>query len=308
MDRSRLLGVVMAEYPDIWAAIAAVQAELEQPERAGKSQFKRKDDKGREVDAHYLTLADLLEASKVYAKHGLALVRRMVMVDKQLVFGCALRRGSEQTDWCEFPVVPDGNTAQKWGSALTYAQRYATGALLGLAGEDDDGQAASGGQPKAKQAEPKPSPKAETPKSSDALKPALQLDPWWVTDARIAVRLGWGDETDKTAVEEWVKSFVHQTVRPSGSGGADHKVARAKDGIWRCDCKGYQARKTCSHTIFAELAHRAQVLGEKYRFDAERVAKLDPTELLAELIATEEIRKAVAPTAGGWEWSGRGTK
>lgn len=312
VDCRRLLGVVMAEHADIWAAIAAAQAEIQQPARLGKGAFSRKDEKtGKEVKAKYLTLADLLEASKIYSNHGLAIARRMVMVDKQLVFGCALRMGNQVTDWCEFPVVPEGNTAQKWGSALTYAQRYATGALLGIAGEDDDGQAAS----EPTKAEPRPAPKPDPrPEASEpAPKPVdaqlnSQLDPWWVTDARIAVRLGWGDETDKATVEEWVKSFVHQTTRPSGSGGAEHKVARAKDGIWRCDCKGYQTRKTCSHTIFAELAHRAQVLGDKYQFDAGLVAKMDPTELLGELIKTEEIRKTVAPTAGAWEWSGRGTK
>lgn len=295
-------------HADLWSAIVAVQAELEQPEKAGKNPgFQRKDEKGRMVASSYLTLADLIEAAKVYAAHGIAIARRLLMTDGKLVFGCALRMGSEQTDWCEFPVVVTTQSAQAWGSALTYAHRYALGALLGIAGEDDDGNEAS--VKPAPKADAKPAPKpAEPAKPAEAPKPAFQIDPWWVTDARIAVRLGWGDETDKAAVEEWVKSFVHQTVRPSGSGGAEHKVARAKDGIWRCDCKGYMARKTCSHTIYAELAHRSQVLGDKYQFDAAKIAKMDPTELLGELIATEEIRKTVAPTAGAWEWSGRGTK
>lgn len=44
-------------------------------------------------------------------------------------------------------VTPDKNdqaTAQGYGSALTYARRYAYGALLGLAAEDDDANDASG--------------------------------------------------------------------------------------------------------------------------------------------------------------------
>lgn len=47
------------------------------------------------------------------------------------------------------PVAVAGNaTAQQYGSAVTYARRYGLMAAFGLAGEDDDGHAASSGSNK----------------------------------------------------------------------------------------------------------------------------------------------------------------
>jgi hypothetical protein len=40
------------------------------------------------------------------------------------------------------PLLPGGDGAQEYGSAATYARRYGLEALLGLAGEDDDGKKA----------------------------------------------------------------------------------------------------------------------------------------------------------------------
>lgn len=43
-----------------------------------------------------------------------------------------------------YNLTPEGNTPQKWGSAITYARRYALSSILGLSTEeDDDGNEAS---------------------------------------------------------------------------------------------------------------------------------------------------------------------
>jgi hypothetical protein len=44
----------------------------------------------------------------------------------------------------EYPVIPVKNDPQGYGSAITYARRYALSAMLSVAAEDDDGEAASG--------------------------------------------------------------------------------------------------------------------------------------------------------------------
>jgi len=46
--------------------------------------------------------------------------------------------------------LPEVETAQKMGGAITYVRRYSIQSLFGLIAEDDDGQAASQSKPKPK--------------------------------------------------------------------------------------------------------------------------------------------------------------
>ena len=55
------------------------------------------------------------------------------------------------------------------GSAITYARRYALGAIVGIAPEDDDGNAASGGGDRSKQQRPNPQAIVPNLKSADQL-------------------------------------------------------------------------------------------------------------------------------------------
>lgn len=57
---------------------------------------------------------------------------------------------------------------QGWGSALTYARRYALAAMVGIAQDDDDGEAAQQAE-KARKAQPAPKPQ---PKPAPAPQPA----------------------------------------------------------------------------------------------------------------------------------------
>lgn len=76
-----------------------------------------------------------------------------------------------------FPVDRMG-AIQGWGSALTYARRYALAAMVGIAQDDDDGEAAQAAekarqrkpaqQPAPRQAAPAPAP-APQPKQEDEL-------------------------------------------------------------------------------------------------------------------------------------------
>lgn len=286
----------MAEHADIWAAIAAAQAEVQQPSRLGKGAFGRKDEKtGKEVKARYLTLADLLEASKIYSSHGLALVRRMAMAEKYLVFGCALRMGNQITDWCEFPVVPEGNTAQKWGSALTYAQRYAIGALLGIAGEDDDGQAAS----EPAKAETKPAPKPDS-RPAEPVKP--KAGDWAKTAAQVASVARHGEFKDDT-IAKALEAMPFTFSIPSKSGGSPHAVAQTESGGWLCDCEGYRFKGSCGHQTTAEVLYRAAILGPKWSQPKE-IRAMDAAELSLAMEETSKVRASFGSAAGRWAWNG----
>jgi hypothetical protein len=71
----------------------------------------------------------------------------------------------------------DKNTAQGAGSAITYARRYAYAAILGLAAEDDDGNAASGVSPQSgRSTTPRQQTKA-TPVPNSPYKPPLAAIP-----------------------------------------------------------------------------------------------------------------------------------
>lgn len=58
-------------------------------------------------------------------------------------------------------ALPSGATPQTYGSALTYARRYALAALCGIVGDEDDDANAATPQAKAKEAPVKAAPKAK---------------------------------------------------------------------------------------------------------------------------------------------------
>ena len=116
----------------------------------------------------YLTLEKLLaETVPVLNRHGLALIQyptKFWTDDGRLFYALEteLRHVSGDKIDTTFPLACSiTDSAQKVGSALTYARRYSLLSMLGLsADEDDDGKQA---EPKA---EPKKPPASERPVSS----------------------------------------------------------------------------------------------------------------------------------------------
>jgi hypothetical protein len=94
----------------------------------------------------YADLAAIVEASRVYAKHGVAVFQDATTSDAGAAVVTRLAHTSGQ--WIEFGplTIPMAKRdAHGAGSATTYAKRYALSAALGIsADEDDDGNAAAG--------------------------------------------------------------------------------------------------------------------------------------------------------------------
>jgi len=63
--------------------------------------------------------------------------------------------------------LPVGNTPQQAGSAVTYARRYSLMAVLGVAGDDDDGQAAAAPSRQTAQRAPRPPAPPAEPRTDD---------------------------------------------------------------------------------------------------------------------------------------------
>ena len=122
-------------------ALSAAQAEMTDPV---------KDSINPHFKSRYADLASILKTVRpVLARHGIAIVQTTeidcgaVTLVTQLLW-----KGSAITG--RYPVAPVKADPQGYGSAMTYARRYALQAIVGVAADDDDdGNAASAPKPSA---------------------------------------------------------------------------------------------------------------------------------------------------------------
>lgn len=96
-------------------------------------------------------------------KNGLSLVQMPDIFEGEPVLVTRLLH--ESGEWLEgtYPLRPVKEDPQGYGSAITYARRYAAMAVCGVCPEDDDGNAASGKSDKAAPAATKAAPAAISP-------------------------------------------------------------------------------------------------------------------------------------------------
>lgn len=135
-------------------ALSAFQGELKPA---------KKDEVNPFFKSKYADLASIYEVIREpLAKHGLSVAQLpYVWNDDKVILTTMLLHSSGEWLSSELLVTPvKANDPQSMGSALTYARRYALGAILGVAAEeDDDAETASGrGQVKP---EGKPGPKTK---------------------------------------------------------------------------------------------------------------------------------------------------
>jgi hypothetical protein len=118
----------------------------------------------------YADLASILEASRVYAGHGIAVLQDVTSSEAGVAVVTRLAHKSGQ--WIEFgplTVPMQKKDAHGLGSATTYAKRYALQAALQIAAdEDDDGNAATTPQPSRPTAVAKPVFKGEPDETAPA--------------------------------------------------------------------------------------------------------------------------------------------
>ena len=92
----------------------------------------------------YVTLAAIIEATTdALAKHGLVMVQEAsVDAEGVCVESFLLHESGATMQFSPLTMPLTDRKPQAVGSAVTYARRYALGAICGLAPDDDDGQAA----------------------------------------------------------------------------------------------------------------------------------------------------------------------
>ena len=104
----------------------------------------------------YVSLQGTLNAvEQALRDQGIAIVQQTDIDDTGTILVTRLIHESGEWLGSRYPIRPVKQDPQGEGSALTYARRYALMALVGIAPEDDDGNAASApAKPKVRRAEP----------------------------------------------------------------------------------------------------------------------------------------------------------
>lgn len=124
-------------------ALAKAQAVMESAKKTSTNPFLSKENSKA---GRYADLASVWDACREpLTSNGLAVVQLVTSADKTSVTveTRLLHEGGESiSSTLTMPV--EKATAQGVGSAITYARRYSLSALVGVAPDDDDGNAASG--------------------------------------------------------------------------------------------------------------------------------------------------------------------
>lgn len=130
-------------------SIAALAAALSKAQ--GEFDHAKKDVKNEFFKSKYADLASVIDAARLaLAKNGLAVVQTTHSHGDNLILQTTLMHASGEWLRGEYPIRPVKQDPQGYGSALTYARRYAFSAITGIASEDDDGNAASAAAPSPK--------------------------------------------------------------------------------------------------------------------------------------------------------------
>jgi hypothetical protein len=170
-------------------ALAKAQAEMEGAAKdATNPHFRSK----------YADLASIRDACRPLAKYGLAHLQPTRADGPHVTVTTLLIHSSGEWISEDLTLTAGSNTPQAVGSAITYGRRYGLAAMVGIAPEDDDGEAA---EPRnaapaidATRLTPKAPPKP--PKSTAPVK----FDSWWAGLALVA------EDGIDALLEAWQKS------------------------------------------------------------------------------------------------------
>lgn len=145
-------------------ALAKAQAKLEHAAKGRDNEY---------FNSKYADLPKVIDTIKpVLAEHGLAIIQGFVPDETGVTIETRIIHSSGEWISDEGLHLPAKKAdAQAFGSAATYARRYALMALIGLAADDDDGNAAVAAAPKtaAKAAPKKAEPRLVSPEQAAEL-------------------------------------------------------------------------------------------------------------------------------------------
>jgi len=125
------------------AALSGAQGEIGEIFKTKTAQVKTKT--GGEYRYAYADLSSVLSVVRpTLGKHGLAFSQGFERAERGLTLTTTLLHSSGEWLSSTLSMPVGDSTPQAYGSTMTYARRYALTALVGVAAEDDDGQAGKG--------------------------------------------------------------------------------------------------------------------------------------------------------------------
>lgn len=119
----------------IAAALAAAQSEM-----TGAA----KDAKNPHFGNKYADLASVVDACRPLSKHGIAILQPTSADGNKVTVRTLLIHSSGEWVSSDLTMTAKDASPQAIGSAITYGRRYGLMAMVGIAPEDDDGEAAEG--------------------------------------------------------------------------------------------------------------------------------------------------------------------
>jgi hypothetical protein len=185
--------VTSAEIGKLATALAHAQAEM-----GGAT----KDARNPHFGNSYADLAAVVEACKPLATHGIAILQPTRADGAHVTVTTMLAHESGEWISEDLTMTAKDASPQSVGSAITYGRRYGLLALVGLAPEDDDGNAAqpAPGKPAAlKVAKPAAMPEKKAESAKAAPMP-IGFATWWADLEAVA-------DNGRAALEDvWKKS------------------------------------------------------------------------------------------------------
>jgi hypothetical protein len=248
-----------APTPKLTAAFAKARAEFPAIPKNRTSRVMK--DGKLLYEFHYADLADILTATTpALSKHGLTVSDEIALIGPRLWLFTELRHESGEMRRSTVPLSDNVNP-QQWGGFLTYMRRYQTGAILGVASEeDDDGNRAAGNEHKTEQRNrkpkgdgeqkpaagpspaaggPKPTIKPEDPASNQdhrALFAQAKTSKWNEAQLKAAVTNLWSKDSFKLMTHGEVRELL-ALVKKFGPGQFEKaleegQITRDPDGHW----------------------------------------------------------------------------
>jgi hypothetical protein len=196
----------------IAAALAKAQGEIKNPS---------KDSENPHFKSKYSDLASGVNAIKVALSANAIAVVQSTYMDGEILMLKTMLVHAGQWFASDYPVLRFPCKHQEAGSALTYARRYSLFALVGIAGDDDDGNEASKSEtpaPKRKEAPPAPPIERQIP-----------------TETRLIELIQTGDEKAREgviALQKWWKDL---------SGAERYSIGEPQKDEWKLQAEAFEA-------------------------------------------------------------------
>jgi hypothetical protein len=170
------------------AALASAQAEMD-----GAA----KDSTNPHFRSKYADLSSIRDACRPLAKHGLAFLQPTRADGPHVTVTTVLIHSSGEWISEDLTLTAGANTPQAVGSAITYGRRYGLAAMVGIAPEDDDGEAA---EPRNATPLSVPAPAPRAPAKPPKATAPVKFDSWWAGLALVA------EDGIDALLEAWQKS------------------------------------------------------------------------------------------------------